>query len=324
MRIPPRELARRGLPLCLFALLALLPSVTSDRAILNWAFLVLLYAALAQSWNLLGGFAGQVNLGHAAFFGLGALVTRRLWLGGLSLEVALLLGTLAATGLGVLVGVPSLRLRGPYFAIGTLAVAEILRITVGNVFPEVSSLPLASLATYTLVPRYYLALVLTAAVTLTAWWLTRSRFGYGIAAVREDEDVAETIGVHAFRHKLMAFVLSSLFAGLAGGVFGYYHVSFYPGFAFSPLWTFDPLLISYLGGVGTVWGPAIGAVFFLLLRETLALRLGEVHLLIFGVLFIVVVVALPGGLTEALRNLLRRTARTGPSTGADSSLPSPP
>jgi branched-chain amino acid transport system permease protein len=324
MRISARELARRGLPLCLFAILALLPSFTSDRAILNWAFLVLLYAALAQSWNLLGGFAGQVNLGHAAFFGLGALVTRRLWLGGLPLEGALLLGTLAATGLGVLVGVPSLRLRGPYFAIGTLAVAEILHITVGNVFPEVSSLPLASLATYTLAPRYYLALVLTAAVTLTAWWLTRSRFGYGIAAVREDEDVAETIGVHAFRHKLMAFVLSSLFAGMAGGVFGYYHVSFYPGFAFSPLWTFDPLLISYLGGVGTVWGPAIGAVFFLLLRETLALRLGELHLLIFGLLFIVVVVALPGGLTEALRNLVRRPAGTGPSAGAGSSLPSPP
>lgn len=289
------------------AALALLPLLTADRAILTWAFLVLVYAALAQSWNLLGGFGGQVNLGLAAFFGLGALVTRLLWLGGLPVAGALLLGTAAATGMGALVGVPSLRLRGPYFAIGTLAVAEILRITVGNALPEVSALPAVSLAGYSLVPRYYLALLLAALVTGTAWWLAHSRFGYGIMAVREDEGVAESIGVNAFRHKLVAFVLSSFFAGGAGGVFAYYHVSFYPAFAFSPLWTFDPLLIAYLGGVGTVWGPWIGAIFFLALREALALRLGEIHLLVFGGLFIAVVIVLPGGVMEALRGLASRS-----------------
>jgi branched-chain amino acid transport system permease protein len=308
----------RGRPillLCLVAMLALLPMLTADRALVNWAFLVLLYAGLAQSWNLLGGFAGQVNLGHAAFFGLGALVTRALWLGGVPLGEAFLLGTLSATGLGLLVGIPSLRLRGPYFAIGTLAVAEILHITVGNALPEVSSLPATALATYSLTPRYYLALVLATLVSGTAWWLTRSRFGYGVAAVREDEDVAEAVGVHAFRHKLYVFVLSSVFSGMAGGVFAYYHLSFYPSFAFSPLWTFDPLLITYLGGVGTVWGPLAGAVFFLSLRESLALRLGEVHLLVFGVLFIAVVVAVPGGFVETVRSLLRRAAAPPSSTG---------
>jgi branched-chain amino acid transport system permease protein len=307
-----RALGRPILLLCLVSMLALLPLLTTEGAIVNWAFLVLLYAGLAQSWNLLGGFAGQVNLGHAAFFGLGALVTRTLWLGGVPLGGALLLGTLSATGLGLLVGIPSLRLRGPYFAIGTLAVAEILHITVGSALPEVSSLPAPALATYSLTPRYYLALLLAALVTGAAWWLTRSRFGYGVAAVREDEDVAEAIGVHAFRHKLYVFILSSLFSGMAGGVFAYYHLSFYPSFAFSPLWTFDPLLITYLGGVGTVWGPLAGAVFFLSLRESLALKLGEVHLLVFGVLFIVVVVAAPGGFVEAARRLLRRGPRLPP------------
>ncbi len=295
------------------AMLALLPVFTPNRAILNWAFLVLLYAALAQSWNLLGGFGGQVNLGHAAFFGLGALVTRLVWLGGGSLGGALFLGTASATAMGVLVGVPALRLRGPYLAIGTLAVAEILRITVDNALPELSALPTALLGTYTLIPRYYLALLLTALVTMAAWWLTRSRFGYGIAAVREDEGVAEAIGVHVFRHKLVTLVLSSCFAGMAGGVFAYYHVSFYPSFGFSPLWTFDPVLITYLGGVGTVWGPLIGAVFFLALREALALHLGELHLLVFGVLFIVVVIALPGGFMEAARDLVQRAAGRSPT-----------
>ena len=311
-------MARGPLARCVFfasmiAMASVLPLLTGNRAILNWAFLVLLYAALAQSWNLLGGFGGQVNLGHAAFFGLGALVTRLLWLGGLPFGGALLLGTVSATGMGVLVGGPSLRLRGPYLAIGTLAVAEILRITVGNALPEVSSLPVASLATYTLVPRYYLALVLTVLVTGAAWWLTGSRFGHGIVAVREDEGVAEAIGVNAFQHKLVVFILSSFFAGIAGGIFAYYHVSFYPSFAFSPLWTFDPLLITYLGGVGTVWGPLIGAVFFLSLRETLALRLGEMHLLVFGLLFIAVVVALPGGFMEAVRSLLGQRGGRSPN-----------
>jgi branched-chain amino acid transport system permease protein len=316
------RLTHPTLLICIVGFLAALPSLTSNQAILNWAFLILLYAALAQSWNLLGGFAGQVNLGHAAFFGLGALVTRLLWLRGLPVGVALLVGTLSAAGMGVLVGAPSLRLRGPYFAIGTLAVAEILRITVGNVLPDVSSLSSSSLATYSLVPRYYLALLLAMFVTVAAWCVMRSRFGHGLAAVREDEDVAQAIGVHAFRHKLAAFILSSFFAGMAGGLFGFYHVSFYPSFAFSPLWTFDPLLITYLGGVGTVWGPLIGSVFFLSLRETLALRLGELHLLIFGVLFIAVVVALPGGFIEALRTLRRRLAVLRSSTDPDSSLTS--
>src|SRR3989442_15300462 len=110
------------------AALVVMPAFTATSVVLNWGFLILLYTALAQSWNLLGGFGGQVNLGHAAFFGLGALVTRLLWLGGLPVGAALLLGAAAATGMGVVVGIPSLRLRGPYFAIGTLAVAEILRI----------------------------------------------------------------------------------------------------------------------------------------------------------------------------------------------------
>ena len=289
--------------------LVFLPALTPGDNILNWVFLVLLYGALAQSWNLLGGFGGQVNLGHAAFFGLGSLVTRTLWLDQVPLPVALVAGTAAATTMGLVIGAPSLRLRGPYFAIGTLAVAEILRITTGNILPEISFLPSSFLAGYRLLPRYYLALVLVSAVTLAAWWLTRSRFGYGLAAVREDEDVAGAIGVHPFRHKLLAFVLSSFFAGMAGGLFAYYHVSYYPQFPFNPIWTFDALLITFLGGAGTVWGPLIGAGFFLLIREVLALRLVELHLLIFGLVFIVVVIALPGGFMEAWRSLAEKRLR---------------
>lgn len=283
--------------------LAAVPQLTDSRNLLTWGFLVFLNVALAQSWNLLSGFGGQVNLGHAAFFGLGALTTRFLWFGGIDLMAALAAGTLVAAAAGLVVGAPSLRLHGPYFAIGTLAVAEILRITAGNLLPEVSTLPTAALAGYRLVPRYYLALAVALLTTAAAWWLTRSRFGYGLAAVREDEAVAEASGVPAFRTKLAAFVLSAALAGATGGVFGYYHVSFYPQFAFSALWTFDALLITFLGGVGTVAGPVAGAAVFLLLREALALNVVELHLLIFGVLFLVIVLVFPGGFVEAWRTL---------------------
>ncbi|HEX9531522.1 MAG TPA: branched-chain amino acid ABC transporter permease [bacterium] len=280
--------------------LAALP-LLSTGGVLTWGFQVLLFVALAQSWNVLGGFGGQVSLGHAAFFGLGAVVTRMVWLSGHPLAVALPAGMVAATMAGVLIGAPTLRLRGPYFAIGTLAVAEILRITVGNVLPEVSTLSAPALAGYTLVPRYLLALMAAVLSTLVAWMLTQTRFGYGLAVVRDDEAVAEAVGVNAFRHKLAVFVLSSALAGLTGGVFGYYHVSFYPQFAFSPLWTFDALLITFFGGTGTVWGPPFAAAVYLLFREALALRLVELHVLVFGIVFVLVVLAFPGGLVAAWR-----------------------
>lgn len=292
--------------------LALVPALTGNRALLSWGFLVLLYIALAQSWNLLGGFAGQINLGHAAFFGLGVLATRLLWTGGTPIGWALAAGTGVAAAAGVVIGAPALRLRGPYFAIGTLAVAEILRITAANVLPDIAALPPAALAAYRLAPRYYLALGLAAVTTGVAAWVARSRFGRGLVAVREDEDVAESIGVGAYAHTLAAFVLSSALAGAAGAVFAYYHVGFYPSFAFSPLWTFEPLLIAYLGGVGTVSGPIAGAILFLSLREVLALRLGELHLLVFGVLFIVIVVAFPGGILQAVRGAARRPGALRP------------
>ena len=278
--------------------LAAAPLVTARQDILNLFFLVFLFIALAQSWNILGGFAGQVNLGHAVLFGTGVLVTRSLWLGGQPLPLALVAAGLAATLIGLIVGVPTFRLRGVYFSMGTLAVAEAVRITVANAMPLVSSLPAADLASYSLVERYELALGVAVAAVVATWLLLRSPYSLGILAVREDEDAARATGVDAFRHKLLALVLSSFFAGLAGGVFAFHEVSVYPEAPFSPQWTFDPILIVFIGGVGTLVGPIIGALFFVLVREQLALRVVQLHQVFFGALFILVVLALPGGLVD--------------------------
>src|SRR5262245_26477806 len=141
--------------------------------------------------------------------------------------------------------------------------------------------------------------------------LVPSRVGLGIRAVREDEAAAEATGVGALRHKLFALALSTACSGLAGGAFAYYHVSYYPQHAFSPAWTFDAVLMSYIGGVGTVHGPVLGALFYVILRELLAVKLVEFHLIIFGVLFMLVVLFLPGGLVEAGQYVQRLVSRRG-------------
>jgi branched-chain amino acid transport system permease protein len=299
-----------GVAIAVVAALAVLPWVVPRDDVLNLLFLVFLYLTLGQSWNILGGYAGQVNLGHAAFFGLGSLVTRLCWLASWPLPLAILAGGAASVVGALVIGLPTFRLRGVYFSVGTLALAEVLRITIANTFPNVSALPVLQLASYSLVPRYYLALALAAACVAATYALARSRLGLGIVAVREDEDAAEATGVDALRHKIAALGLSSLFAGLAGSVFAYYHVSYYLYLPFSPVWTFDPLLIVFIGGVGTVLGPVVGAVFFVLLREFLAQVLVEAHLIVFGILFILVVILLPGGLLEAGRRVYR-LARPG-------------
>jgi branched-chain amino acid transport system permease protein len=290
---------------------AVVPFFTARNDLLNLGVQIFLAVSLAQSWNLLGGYGGQINLGHAAFFGLGALATRILWVDGVPLFFALGAGAVVATAFGVLIGGPAFRLRGAYFAIGTLALAEILRITVGNLMPEISTIPTADLASYSLVPRYYLGLALAIVCVVLVAIVIRSRVGLGIQAVREDEAAAEASGVGALRHKLLALALSTALVGLTGGVYAYYHVSYYPQHAFSPGWTFDAVLISFIGGVGTLHGPILGALFYVILKEFLALRLVELHLLIFGVLFILVVLFLPGGLVEAWSRARRLIGRRG-------------
>jgi branched-chain amino acid transport system permease protein len=304
-----RERAWAVAILIALALLTGLPILVPRDSVLNFVFLILLSITLAQSWNIVAGYAGQVNLGHAAFFGLGALVARTLWIGGRPIVLAMLAGAVVAVLFALLIGVAAFRLRGAYFAIGTLAFGEILRTTVSNVLPEISTLPAATIATYSLARRYYLALALAAVSVLAVAALAGSRLGLGMRAIREDEEAAEATGVGALRLKLTALALSTGLAGLAGGLFAFYHISYYPAHPFGPQWTFDALLMTFIGGVGTLHGPVLGAVLYVVLKEYVALRWVDFHLLIFGALFIAIVLLLPGGLVQAAERV--RRLRTG-------------
>ncbi|CAG0936211.1 hypothetical protein TFLX_05077 [Thermoflexales bacterium] len=288
------------------ALAALVPVLIDKQDTLNLLFLICLHITLGQSWNILAGFAGQTSLGHAAFFGIGALVTRTLWLNGMFFPVAFLLSGLAAVAFAMLIGVPTFRLRGAYFAIGTLGIAEVLRITVSQNLPLISTMPAAEIAAYNLTLRYYVALALALTTIGAAALLLRSSWSLGILAVREDEEAAQATGVNVLGHKLLALFISSFFAGLAGGLFAFQQISYYPSAAFSPVWTFDALLITFIGGLGTIGGPVLGAIFFILVRQRLAVTLVEVHQIVFGILFILIVLVFPGGLMGAWDRLRPR------------------
>jgi branched-chain amino acid transport system permease protein len=208
----------------------------------------------------------------------------------------------------MVIGAPSFRLKGVYFSIGTLALAQILNVTVGNVFPTIAALPVEELTSYQLTPRYYLFFALAVIVVGVAYALVNSRVGLGMMAVREEEDAAESLGVSALRHKLIALGISAFFTGLGGGAFAYYHVSYYYQFPFTPVWSLDMLTMVFIGGTGTVLGPIIGAVFFVVMKEFLVRNVGEYHLLIFGGLFILVVLFLPGGIISVWKKI--QDART--------------
>ena len=287
----------------LVVILACLPMVIEKASTINLLILIFLYIVLASSWNILGGYTGQTSLGHAAFFGLGSLATRQLWTMGFPILPSVLVGGLLAVAFALLIGAPAFRLKGVYFAIGTLALAQILYVTIGNVFPEITSLPVEDLINYQLTPRYYLFLGLAVLVVGVTYFLVNSRRGLGMMAVREEEDAAESLGVSAIRHKLLALGISAFFTGLAGGGFAYYHVSYYYQFPFAPVWSLDMLTMVYIGGSGTILGPIIGAVFFVVLKEFLVLNVGEYHLIVFGLLFVLVVLFLPGGIISIWKKI---------------------
>ena len=294
---------------CIFVLLLFLPLLIKSDYVINFLILVFLYVVVTQSWNVLGGYAGQVNIGQSAFFGMGALAARMVWVSGMPIYIALVAGGLSALVLAAIIIMPALRLRGAYFAIGTLALAVIIRITIGNIYPDVSFLPGKYLAAYTLTPRYYVSLGLMVITIVAIYLIVNSRLGLGMVAIREEEDAAGASGINTFKYKVIALTVSSFFAGLAGGVYAYYQASYYPYTPFGLLWAFEPILITFIGGTGTIVGPTIGAVGYVVLKELFAITLGEVSVIVFGTLFILVVLFLPGGLIEASTKVLRLVAR---------------
>jgi branched-chain amino acid transport system permease protein len=280
----------------LIMLLISLPFVVKSQYILSLMITLFIYVVLAESWNLLGGYTGQVSLGHGAFFGVGALVTRLLWVNKIPIFLALPFGGIGAALLAAIVGIPCFRMRLAYFPIGTLALSMIALLTISNIFIAAGALSTELLRSYEIFSRYYLALFIVLLSIMTVHYLVRSRPGLAIVAIRDNETAAAAIGIKTLKYKTLALLTSTFLAGLAGGIYAYQHVSYYYDAPFDLTWSFTAPLTTFIGGISTIGGPIVGSICFLALSEIFAVTLGQVHVLIFGFCFILIVLFLPGGI----------------------------
>ena len=302
------------------AALLLVPVLVKKDSLINLMIVIMLYVSLASAWNILGGFTGQTSLGHAAYFGLGSLVTRLLWVDGFPLIPSVLAGGGVAVAFALLIGVPAFQAQRGLFRHRHARPGPNPQYHGWECLPNHRLAAGGRSGQLRAYPRYYFLLGVAVITVGRSALLYYSRRGLGMMAVREQEDAAESLGVNALTHKLLALALSAFLTGLAGGAFAYYHVSYYYQFPFTPVWSLDALTMVYIGGVGTIIGPVIGAIFFVVVKEFLVLNLGEYHLLVFGVLFILVVLFLPGGLVEAWKKIQKAVRRRSSTKKSSPSL----
>jgi branched-chain amino acid transport system permease protein len=297
------------------AAVALLPALTDSGVVLNVAIMTLYAALLGQAWNILAGFGGQFSFGHAVFFGTGAyaaavLQARFGWNAWATLPAALALGA----AVGGFIGTLSFRygLRGSYFALVTLAFAEVFRILANNVQftgagvglmvklqPGAAHFQFAGKAGY-----LYVVLAFVVAGLLVSWWLKHSRYGAWLQAVRDNEDSAAALGVNVFAVKLQAIMLSGALTAAAGVFYVQYFQYIDPSLAYGPAVSVEALLGPIVGGLGTVWGPILGAAVLHLLGEAtrgLVSSLPGVNLIVYGVLLVLMIMFLPRGIIGLVR-----------------------
>ena len=301
-----------GLALAALGVLLLLPLGVGAYPV-RLATVIFMWAALAGAWNLLAGYAGSVDLGPVVHYGVGGFATAALMLkAGLPFVVSALLAGVVAMAIAYAVGTPTLRLRGAYFAIGTLALAESakqLALAWDRLIPfpltggsAGVSLPLAS--GYVLF--YYVMLVLMTGVTAAALWLQRSKFGYGLRAVGENDRLAEASGVNIHQLRRRLYVGSAFVIAVTGGTAGYWLSYINAMESFSASVTFQMVVMTLLGGLGTPFGPVLGAAFLTLVSEYLGTRLVYYYLIVIGGIIVAISLFAPSGLSGLLQLGRRR------------------
>lgn len=310
---------QRALPLGFMAgVLLLAPTFSDNLSVLTPVFIG---ALLGMGWNIIGGYAGYGSFGQVAFFGIGAyamaasIATTENFLA-LPPVAGLLIAAVVSGVYALLVGLPVLRLRGHYFAITTLTLAiatqqlvknlDFLGGTSGISTPIIRNQQVLFAELDRDTYFYFLGFILTAGAVFATWWLSRSKFGYGLQAIRENEDAAASMGVDTTRYKLQAFVIAAIITGVAGALQAYLRSGVSPedDGVFQIRFNLLPLIIPLIGGTGTVWGPLIGAFAFLGIEHVLTSASGsstfvqDWERVITGAIIVAVVLFLPRGLVQ--------------------------
>ena len=316
----------RKLPLMLAALIALgLPLVVTSPTYLHILILLYLYAYLTTSWNIVGGFAGVLPLGHATFVGIGAYTSTVLSLQyGISPWIGMLVGALLSSLVGVLIGLPTFKMRGAYFALATIAFAEGIRVMVENIDylgpfqlngPRGLQIPplktgLTSFMFATKEPYYYIILVMLAGVIALTYVISRSKLGFYLVAGGEEPEAAQALGVNVARAKLIAMAMSSFLTAFAGTFWAQFTLYIHPKSVMSLDISFEIAFIALIGGRGSIAGPLLGALLLRPVGDFSRIYFGDklpgLHLIIFGVVLILVMLYQPRGLQEPLTRIYNR------------------
>ena len=283
-------------------------------------FNVLLYAMMATSWNIMGGYTGYKSLGHSAFYGLGAylvaIVANDLgWNPLISAPILALVVALVA----ILLGWIMLRTSGSAFVIATIAMLLIFRLTALNLREITKGAPGLSQPIppwspeFSRMPFYYYILAWLIISLFVSWYIRRSRFGLGLVAIRDDEGKAEMVGVHTTLYKILAFGVSAYFVALGGGVWSYFTSHISPVFAFDIVVGVDMILMTMLGGIGTLWGPVLGAFILVPAGDLILFSLGSntIYLAIIGALMMTIIIFMPKGILPSIQQKIedRRAPR---------------
>lgn len=312
------------LHLSLLALAVVFPFIFSTPFMVNFGVLALFYAFIGQSWNIAGGFAGQLSFGHVVFFGAGAYASTLLQLRfGMNPWLGLPASAIAGGIVGGIIGFLSFRagLKGSYFALITLAFAEVLRILVNSVEFTGGGLGLLIPAkigadNFQFAERigfYFVILSLTVVSVVIAVWLKHSRFGAQLAAIRENEDAAMALGINVFNEKVKVMVLSGAMCGMGGSFFAQYFLYIDPTIVFGVDKSVEMLLVSMIGGAGTVYGPLIGAVLLAGVSDVTRVltNVQGLSLVLYGTLLVIIIAFLPNGLIDLFKRIGQRIKQRG-------------
>ena len=321
----------RGIALAALVLAAVFPLVVTSATWQNTAILMLMMAQLGVAWNILGGYAGQVSLGHAAFFGTGAYVSTLLALRfGLTPWAGMFAGAGVAAALSLVIGWPCFRLKGHYFAMATIAVGEIVQAVVNGwdlLGGAVGlSLPLQQTGFWHMVfnrsklPYHYIALGLLLFTLLVNWLVTRSHVGYYLRAIKDEPDAARSLGVSLTRYKLYAIALSSGLAAMGGTLYAQKELLIDPGSTLSTGLSIKMSLVAIMGGVGTLTGPVIGAVLLTAIEEASRMGFGGTgrgtDMVVYGLLIVLIAVYQPSGVLGWIKQRFPASAPAAPPAPA--------